>query len=118
MRSRGWAAVLAPAALAVAVLASAHTGGGRPPARAEAPPAIGATDVDALEFYVLANAQFTLLHELGHALIHTLKLPVLGREEDAADTLAIAGLLIGEMEQLQQPFCLVHAAARAHLLLL
>lgn len=77
-------------------------GGGLRPARAEAPPAIGSTDVEALEFYVLANAQFTLLHEFGHALIHTLNLPVLGREEDAADTLAIAGLLIGEMEQLQE----------------
>lgn len=31
---------------------------------------------------------FVLLHEVGHALIHTLDLPVLGQEEDAADQLA------------------------------
>lgn len=38
--------------------------------------------------YVLVNTEFTLLHELGHALISELKIPVLGREEDAADQLA------------------------------
>lgn len=31
---------------------------------------------------------FILLHELGHALIHELDLPVVGREEDAADEFA------------------------------
>ena len=31
---------------------------------------------------------FVSLHELGHAVIHVLDLPVLGREEDAADELA------------------------------
>ena len=62
---------------------------------------IGDPGYDSLEFYVLANTQFTLLHELGHALIHTLQLPVLGREEDAADTLAIAGLLIADKEKLE-----------------
>lgn len=31
---------------------------------------------------------FILLHELGHALIHELDLPAVGREEDAADELA------------------------------
>ena len=31
---------------------------------------------------------FTLFHELGHALIHLCRLPVLGKEEDAADALA------------------------------
>lgn len=38
--------------------------------------------------YILGNAMFTLYHELGHALIHELELPVLGREEDAVDNLA------------------------------
>lgn len=32
--------------------------------------------------------RFTLLHELGHALIGELQIPVLGREEDAADEFA------------------------------
>ena len=31
---------------------------------------------------------FTLLHEVGHALVHVLELPVTGREEDAVDQLA------------------------------
>ena len=33
--------------------------------------------------------EFTLLHELGHGLIDVLDLPVTGREEDAADQLAV-----------------------------
>ena len=32
---------------------------------------------------------FILYHELGHALIHQLNLPVLGREEDAADQIGL-----------------------------
>ena len=35
------------------------------------------------------NVAFVLTHELGHALVSELKLPVLGREEDTADTFAI-----------------------------
>lgn len=35
------------------------------------------------------DAVFTLYHESGHLLIDELKLPVLGKEEDAADALAI-----------------------------
>ncbi|GAB3117151.1 hypothetical protein GCM10027256_03820 [Novispirillum itersonii subsp. nipponicum] len=38
--------------------------------------------------FILGNVLFTLYHELGHALIHELQLPVLGREEDAVDNLA------------------------------
>ena len=37
---------------------------------------------------VIGNVQFVLLHEVGHALIDVLQLPVLGREEDAADQIA------------------------------
>lgn len=36
---------------------------------------------------------FILMHELGHALIHLLDLPVLGREEDAADQIGAFFLL-------------------------
>lgn len=36
---------------------------------------------------------FILMHELGHTLIHVLDLPVLGREEDAADQIAAYLLL-------------------------
>ncbi|MDY0248930.1 MAG: DUF4344 domain-containing metallopeptidase [Pseudomonas sp.] len=44
--------------------------------------------------FVTTNAEFTLLHEMGHLLIHELKLPVLGREEDAADQLGFIGLFL------------------------
>src|SRR5881392_518816 len=40
--------------------------------------------LDRVEF-VIGNTQFALLHEIGHVLIADFKLPVLGREEDAAD---------------------------------
>lgn len=39
--------------------------------------------------FVLANTEFTLLHEIAHVLIWELKPPVFGGEEDAADTIAI-----------------------------
>ena len=102
MKARSWTAVLALTMVVSAIVPSSQTRGGFSVARADNPPAVSTTDVGSLEFYVLANTQFALLHELGHALIHALKLPVLGRQEDAADTLAIAGLLIGEIERLQE----------------
>ena len=43
--------------------------------------------------YVSGVLSFVLLHELGHALIHELALPITGREEDVADQLAVASLL-------------------------
>lgn len=51
------------------------------------------SNLDQLRF-VTSNAEFTLLHEMGHLLIHELKLPVLGREEDAADQLGFIGLFL------------------------
>jgi len=48
--------------------------------------------VDRVEF-VFGNTLFILLHEMGHVYIHELRLPVLGREEDAADTFAVVRLL-------------------------
>jgi len=42
---------------------------------------------DSVEF-VTGNVLFVLAHEVGHALISVFELPVLGREEDAADSLA------------------------------
>jgi hypothetical protein len=41
---------------------------------------------------------FTALHEVGHAVIHVLDLPVTGREEDAADQLAALILADGSAE--------------------
>ncbi|HTM78019.1 MAG TPA: DUF4344 domain-containing metallopeptidase [Devosia sp.] len=39
------------------------------------------------------NSLFVLYHEIGHMLVHQLSLPVLGREEDAADNMATWTLL-------------------------
>src|SRR5436853_4994275 len=47
---------------------------------------------DLIEF-VTGNMLFALLHELGHAHIQEMGLPVLGREEDAADAYAVTALL-------------------------
>jgi hypothetical protein len=43
--------------------------------------------------FVAGNMLFVLLHELAHAAIADLQLPVLGREEDAADEFAILRML-------------------------
>ena len=42
---------------------------------------------------IVGSVVFSLLHEIGHALIDMLEWPVLGREEDAADQLAAYMLL-------------------------
>ena len=38
--------------------------------------------------YILANAEFTLLHEFGHAAFDAFDVPLFSREEEAADTVA------------------------------
>jgi len=43
--------------------------------------------------FVSGNMLFVLLHELGHATIGELDLPVLGKEEDAADAFASLTLI-------------------------
>jgi Putative metallopeptidase len=48
--------------------------------------------------FVSGNMLFVLLHELGHAVITQMGLPVLGRIEDAADTFAVLMLLRMESE--------------------
>ena len=44
--------------------------------------------------FVAGNTLVLLLHELGHVLISEMRLPVLGREEDAADTYAALRMLM------------------------
>ena len=48
--------------------------------------------IDRVQF-VVGNTLFVLLHELGHVIIDEMKLPVLRREEDAADTFAALTML-------------------------
>jgi len=43
--------------------------------------------------FVLGNSLFAVLHEMAHGLIADLGLPVLGREEDAADAFATVAIL-------------------------
>src|SRR5690242_8585230 len=47
------------------------------------------------------DAVFTLYHEAGHLLIDELKLPVLGKEEDAADALAVIQILQNTSDQVE-----------------
>jgi hypothetical protein len=43
--------------------------------------------------FVIGNTLFVLAHEMGHGLINQMNMPVLGREEDAADSFAIVTAL-------------------------
>jgi hypothetical protein len=43
--------------------------------------------------FVTGNTLFVVAHELGHGLINELNMPVLGREEDAADSFAVVTAL-------------------------
>jgi Putative metallopeptidase len=51
----------------------------------------------ALIEFILGNMLFVVVHEIGHAVIGEMEMPVLGREEDAADAFAIyAALWFGD----------------------
>jgi len=43
--------------------------------------------------FILRNTLFAMAHEMGHGLINEMDMPVLGREEDAADSFAIVNAL-------------------------
>ncbi|WP_375451658.1 DUF4344 domain-containing metallopeptidase [uncultured Devosia sp.] len=47
----------------------------------------------AMRRFAANNSLFVLYHEMGHLLVHQLDLPVLGKEEDAADNVATWTLL-------------------------
>ena len=59
---------------------------GSPPARA------GEVDEDAMDF-AMHDAVYTTFHEVGHMFVSEFELPVLGKEEDAADNMASYTLL-------------------------
>jgi Putative metallopeptidase len=68
----------------------------------------GQTD-DEIGQNFLGTAAFFFLHELGHALVHQLDLPITGKEEDAVDD--IATLLILEADEDNQGAKMLAAAA-------
>src|SRR5215471_3039562 len=43
--------------------------------------------------FVVGNMLFVMLHELGHGAVEQFKIPIIAREEDAADNFAIIRLL-------------------------
>jgi hypothetical protein len=49
---------------------------------------------DAGEIFVLGNVTFALLHEFGHAVISDFEVPLLGLEENSADTIATVLLIL------------------------
>lgn len=53
-------------------------------------------DAETAYAYKTGALEFIVGHEMGHALVHLLELPVLGRNEDAADLLAIYFALTGD----------------------
>jgi len=54
---------------------------------------LSASDREKLTDFVVGNMLFVTLHELAHATIGEMGLPVLGRPEDAADSFAAVGLI-------------------------
>ena len=53
--------------------------------------------------FVAGNVLFAMAHEVGHMLISELGLPVLAREEDAADTFALGALRAAKWLSNQKP---------------
>ncbi len=67
-----------------------------------------------IALFVLGNTLFTFYHEIGHALIHALDLPVVGREEDAVDGFAAVMMIPDEPDDFMD--ALVISAADGWLL--
>ena len=69
---------------------------------------------EAAAAFVGSNVLATFYHELGHAFIDVLELPVLGREEDAADTLS--AILIHSIWEENTATAIMYDTANAFLL--
>jgi len=99
-----WIAKAAPLACrwAVVIFGLALTA----PAASAAP--LNAQDTQIAQRWAANNAMFVLYHEMAHLLVDQLNLPVLGREEDAADNMATHILLSQRTNEADQ--ALVDAA--------
>lgn len=73
----------------MALLAS-RLAGGAEPAVTPAPAPAAATE------FLVGNTVFVLAHEFGHAIIRDFNVPILGLEENSADTLAAGVLILAE----------------------
>ncbi len=62
--------------------------------------------------FIYSNIVSVFYHELGHALIDVLNLPVLGREEDAADTLS--AILIDDLWEEEASIGLIYDTTYAY----
>jgi len=109
----GRAAALAVLAMLVLTLASALSA--PQDARAQDAPELDLSDeeVEDLLTFVVGNTLFTLYHELGHALVDMLEIPILGREEDAVDSLAIWLMVPEEPDPVAEAMLLAAAEAYA-----
>lgn len=70
-------------------------------------------DDEAAADFVASNVIATFYHEVGHALIDVLGLPVLGREEDAAD--ALSALLTHQIWEEDSAAAIINDTANAYL---
>jgi hypothetical protein len=104
------------AALAAAPLTGFAQGSGAQGSDAQSPASqSGDDDVAALfestpEEFVVANAQFVLMHELAHLVIDEKAVPILGPEESAADYIAAMMLIRPRTVPPEGPDALLHVA--------
>ena len=64
---------------------------------------------DAMDF-AMHDAEYTMYHEIGHLLVNELGLPVLGKEEDAADALAVILMLNNTADLEESAIALIDSA--------
>ena len=82
-----------------------------PPAATPAPPADNPSVYT--EDFIIGNVGFIVLHEFGHAVIREFKVPLLGLEEDSADTIAAITILQLDKAQPREQTALVELLAMA-----
>ena len=83
-------------AAAVALSLAAAGTGARGEPLGERLSGLSEKQIDKVVEFMVGNALFFLFHETGHMLVSEFELPVLGKEEDAVDTLSSLLLLEAE----------------------